>query len=146
MSKRNGHFTSETWVKTKLQLAKHLGVSRTTLDNYSVLPGFPKKRADGCWPLEAIRAFTSKRLGRDAEARSLKLARLRLQVERSDRELEEEAGRYVPKEWLFGMVEHLKSETVKIIEGFVSDAGARERLIARIKPIDAAAFLKEAMG
>ena len=143
MSKRNGHFTSETWVKTKLQLAKHLGVSRTTLDNYSVLPGFPKKRADGCWPLEAIRAFTSKRLGRDAEARSLKLAQLRLQVERSDRELEAEAGKYVAREPLIGLVEHMKRETLKIVRAFEMDARAKATIQARVEAIDAEAFLKE---
>ena len=83
----------ETWIKTKVELARLLKVSRTTLDGFITLEGFPAKRADGCWPLEQIRAFTAKRLGRDAEARRLKLTRLRLQVERSDRELDAEARR-----------------------------------------------------
>lgn len=143
MSKKNGHSTSETWVSTKLELARLLNVSRTTLDNYSVLPGFPKKRADGAWPVERIRAFTAKRLGRDAEARSLKLQRLRLQVERSDRELEAEAGRYVAREPLIDLVQHMKRETLKIIRAFDMDAGAKVRILAGVEAIDAEGFLAE---
>jgi len=143
MSKKNGHSTSETWVSTKLELARLLNISRTTLDNYSVLPGFPKKRADGCWPLERIRAFTAKRLGRDAEARSLKLTRLRLQVERSDRELMAEGEKYVAREALIDLVANCKRETLKIIRAFEMDAGAKAKMLAGIEAIDAEGFLAE---
>ncbi|MCE0483223.1 MAG: hypothetical protein LV479_03175 [Methylacidiphilales bacterium] len=133
----------ETWIKTKLELARLLKISRTTLDTFITLEGFPSKRADGAWPLEKIRSFTAKRLGRDEEARSLKLQRLRLQVERSDRELEAEAGKYVAREALFDLVANYKRETLKIVRAFGMDSDAKARILAGIDAIDAEAFLKE---
>src|SRR5260370_36798233 len=48
------------FANNKTELAKAIGQSRTTLYRIMRLPDFPRPKADGRWPVEAVRKFVLK--------------------------------------------------------------------------------------
>lgn len=87
----------------KLDLARELGMSRTTLDGYLNLkdPPAPKPDAARRYSVDEVQRFiaeNSAKAGTNAEIRTLRETLLRMQVERETIELDELRGRYVRKD------------------------------------------------
>jgi len=145
MSKKNGNSQRETWVKTKLELARLLGISRTTLDNYTLLPGFPARAANGHFPLEQCRAFVAGQLGRNEERRALELQKLRDDVARGQIELMK-ADEVMPIEWVTLVLDHLAVSVRNVIQRapFLTEE-EKEYLTNEVIAIDMVKFI-DALG
>jgi hypothetical protein len=143
MSKKNGHSTSETWIKTKLELSRLLGISRPTLDAYSVDPNFPERAANGHFPLEKCRAFVVALTGRNEEKRTLELQKLRDEVSRGQLELMKAAGEVVPLAWSRRIVAHMAISMRNVIQGASIDDAEKERMTTAIEAIDVEEFIRQ---
>jgi hypothetical protein len=144
MSRKNGHSSSEKrWIKTKLELARLLGISRTTLDNFTLLPGFPARAANGHFPLEECRAFVAGQLGRNEEKRALELQKLRDEVSRGQLELMKAAGEVVPLDWSRRIVAHMAISLRRIIQGASIDEAEKEKMTAAVEGIDVEGFIAQ---
>ena len=132
-----------TFVKSKTELAKRLGVTRVTLDRWLTLPGFPEKQAKG-WPLEAAMAFTNRLRQEEAQEDELRLKKLRLEVEQGSAELTREADRYMPRAWVLALCEEISKRVIGIIQSTGSlSPEEKTRVIEEVEKIDCAGFLKQ---
>jgi hypothetical protein len=143
MSQKNGNSQREKWVKTKLELARLLGISRTTLDNYTLLPGFPARAANGHFPLEQCRAFVAGQLGRNEEKRALELERLRDEVALGRLELGRRTDELMPREWCEKTMAHLVIGFRRVIESSGLTEEQKETMYSGIEKIDCDKFLAD---
>jgi DNA-binding transcriptional MerR regulator len=141
MSQKNGHSQREKWVRTKLELARLLGVSRTTLDNYTLLPGFPARAANGHFPLEQCRAFVAGQLGRNEEKRSLELQKLRDDVARGQLELMKASDEVMPIEFVSRVLAHQAISFRQVIQNSDLTDDQKETLTNAVLAIDMDAFI-----
>jgi predicted DNA-binding transcriptional regulator AlpA len=80
------------YANNKTELAKAIGQSRTTLYQIMKLPGFPRPRADGRWPVEEVRKFvlkSAKRAEGPTDRDKMQLRLLDLKIQRASQELVE---------------------------------------------------------
>jgi hypothetical protein len=80
------------YAQNKRELAKLAGMSHTTLYRLLRLPGAPRPRADGRWPVSAIRSFAlkeAKKLEGPKEEDRLRMELLNLKIRRASQELVE---------------------------------------------------------
>jgi predicted DNA-binding transcriptional regulator AlpA len=103
MKKTNATLHRPPKVRTKLELAKRIGIARSTLDRYLTMPGAPERKADG-WPLEEVLAFIASRaeteatLGKAAaDIRKLKAEEIGLRCEKMRFALQRERGEFVER-------------------------------------------------
>ncbi len=143
MSQKNGNSQRQTWVKTKLELARLLGISRTTLDNYTLLPGFPARAANGHFPLEQCRAFVAGQLGRNEEKRALELQKLRDDVARGQLELMKASDEVMPIEFVSRVLAHQAISFRQIIQGSGLTDDQKEALTNAVLAIDTEKFIAE---
>lgn len=138
--KKSGH---SQWVKTKLELSRLLGISRTTLDNYTLLPGFPARAANGHFPLEQCRAFVAGQTGRNEERRTLELERLRDEVAIQRLELGRRTDELMPREWCEKTIAHLVIGFRRVIESSGLTAEQKETVYSGVEQIDCEEFIKQ---
>jgi hypothetical protein len=143
MSQKNGHSQREKWVKTKLELARLLGISRTTLDNYTLLPGFPARAANGHFPLEQCRAFVAGQTGRNEERRALELERLRDEVAIQRLELGRRTDELMPREWCEKTIAHLVIGFRRVIESSGLTDEQKETMYSGVEKIDCDEFIRQ---
>jgi hypothetical protein len=98
----------KTTVKTKLELAKRLGLSRGTLDGYICRADAPERGPDG-WDLERVAGFIARHARGDSTAaktsQSIGEARAReigLRCERLEFKLQQDRGEWVLKSKIVG--------------------------------------------
>src|SRR5260370_22049310 len=108
----------KTHIKTKIQLAKTVGISRSTLDRYLTLPGAPHPTRKG-WALDAVVHFVNEHASREETAlagnddlRALRAREIRLRCERAQLKLDDETGKLISaaeaKGWLIAAIEKQK--------------------------------------
>jgi hypothetical protein len=142
MGKKNGHSPSETWIKTKLELARLLGISRPTLDAHTVLPGFPQVEARG-WPLERCRAFTAVQINRREETRLLELELLKEQVAQAQMRTGREAGELLPIDWTKRVLAHQAICFRNIIQGSGLTDEQKDAMTNAVLAIDCEEFIRQ---
>src|SRR6266446_5713934 len=81
---------SQTYARTKLELVRLTGLSRTALYHLLRLPGAPVPRADSRWNVEEVRRFalnSAKKLAGPPERDELQLELTRLKIKRASAQL-----------------------------------------------------------
>jgi hypothetical protein len=143
MSAKNGHSQREKWIKTKLELSRILGISRPTLDTYSVMPGFPERAANGHFPLSKCREFVNAQLGRNEEKRALEIQRLRDDVARGQLDLMKAADEVMPIEWTKRVLAHQAISFRQIIQASGLTDEQKESLTSQVEQIDCEEFIRQ---
>lgn len=107
------------FAKNKSQLAIALGVSRTTIDAWFLLPDSPRARSNGQHEIAEWKVFASTRkVETDAnEAVKLKLKKLKQEVELNDIKILQQCGDLVPLDWCNQLVAHLTITMRNVIQG-----------------------------
>jgi hypothetical protein len=141
MSAKNGLSQRETWIKTKLELSRILGISRPTLDTYSVMPGFPERAANGHFPLSKCREFVNAQLGRNEEKRALEIQRLRDEVARGQLDLMKAADEVMPVEFVSRVLAHQAISFRNIIQGSTLTDEQKQAMTDAVLGIDTKAFI-----
>jgi hypothetical protein len=88
-------------IRTKIELARRLKITRPTLDRYLALPGAPRRTKSG-WNLEAVLAFVNDTAqgeatlaGRSEDLKSLRARELSLKCEKLRQAIDIEARKYL---------------------------------------------------
>ena len=130
----------QDFVKTKLELARVLGVSRPTLDRWVVMPAFPPKEEQG-WPVAHARMFAAIQQTRDDSVRKLEMDLLREQVAQAQMRTGREADELMPVEWVKRVLAHQAICFRQIIQGSGLSVEQMELLTTKVEAIDCDDFL-----